>query len=78
MPTLTKKQAEAIVELLANAGYLDDADELLGDRLSDQGHEETLKFATTLNEIVVMVNEVVGADDQIKNDFVQELDDFVN
>ena len=57
--------AQIVAELLTNAGYLDDADEILGDRLDDDGEEETLGFADRLDQLITDVNSVLPKDERI-------------
>jgi len=49
-------QANTIVSLMSNAGYLDDADELFYDMAMNDTPENVLAFANSLDELIAEVN----------------------
>lgn len=59
------QHANIIAEMITNAGYIDDADELLGDRLEEAGYEDTMIFADELDQLIAAVNESLHSDSQL-------------
>ena len=59
------QHANIITELLTNAGYIDDADELLGDLIGEIGVEDAMVFADELDELIAAVNEAVSEDQRL-------------
>lgn len=59
------EQAQLIAELLCNAGWLDDADELLGGLIDDAGEDQALKKAQEVDRLIVTINRVLPQDEQI-------------
>ncbi len=70
--------ASLIEELMCNAGYMDDADELLGDLMDHEGKDAAIKKAETLNELVSLINPFLPEAEHIKVDFVDEVNSIVN
>lgn len=58
------EHARIIVELMTNAGYLDDADELVADRIENdpEGVEE---FVSNFDTLITEVNAALPKDEQI-------------
>jgi hypothetical protein len=54
--TLTKQNAELIYELLANAGWVDDADENLAYIVDDEGKKAAKQKMKEVNELITMIN----------------------
>jgi hypothetical protein len=54
--TMNKQNAELIVELLANAGWLDDADENLAYLFEDEGAEGIRQKANQLQSLLDLIN----------------------
>jgi hypothetical protein len=54
--TMNKQNAELIVELLANAGWLDDADENLAYLFEDEGAEGIRQKANQLQKLLDLIN----------------------
>ena len=54
--TLTKQNAELIYELLANAGWMDDADELLADTVDNEGVEVAEQKMKEVNDLIFLIN----------------------
>lgn len=59
-------KAQVIAELITNAGYIDDADELFADRVNEQADEEVREFATNLDFLINEVNSFLGEYDQLE------------
>lgn len=58
--TLTKENAELIYELLCNAGWQDDEDELLAYIVEDQGKEEAKKKMKEVNDLITLINPLLN------------------
>ena len=54
--TLTKQNAELVYELLCNAGWMDDADELLADIVDNEGVEVAEQKMKEVNELISLIN----------------------
>ena len=54
--TMNKQNAELIVELLANAGWIDDADENLAYLFEDEGAEGIRQKANQLQSLLDLIN----------------------
>ncbi len=54
--TLTKQNAELIYELLTNAGWMDDADELLADLVDNEGVEVAEQKMKEVNDLISLIN----------------------
>lgn len=67
--------AQIFAELLTNAGYVDDADELFADRLQEQTPEEVLQFASDMDDMIAEANSVLPDDEKIelKRSMVEEV-----
>ena len=58
---MTKEQGELFVELLTNAGWLDDADEIIADMLSNDEPVENVRAKCKLIDTTLdQVNELTG------------------
>lgn len=51
-----KRAAPLIAELLANAGWLDDGDELIADHLEHDGYESAMAKAIEVEALVEAIN----------------------
>jgi len=73
------QQASLIAELLSNAGWLDDGDELFLDHLDGLGIELTKQKAKTIDSLIKQINVLVPDDEKIseKVSFVDLLDDII-
>jgi hypothetical protein len=72
--TLTKQNAELIYELLTNAGWMDDADELLADVVDGEGKEAAIEKMNEINNLINMINPLLDrplrlVDEDIENDY---------
>ena len=72
--TLTKQNAELIYELLTNAGWMDDADELLADVVDSDGKEAAIEKMNEINNLINMINPLLDrplrlVDEDIENDY---------
>ena len=54
--TLTKQTAELVYELLTNAGWMDDADELLADLVDNEGVEVAEQKMKEVNDLISLIN----------------------
>jgi hypothetical protein len=54
--TLTKQNAELIYELLTNAGWMDDADELLADIVDNEGKKAAKQKMKEVNGLISFIN----------------------
>jgi len=54
--TLTKQNAELIYELLTNAGWMDDADEILADLVDNEGVEVAEQKMKEVNGLISLIN----------------------
>ncbi len=54
--TMNKQNAELIVELLTNAGWMDDADENLAYLYDDEGEEGVRQKANQLQSLLDLIN----------------------
>ena len=59
------QHAAIIGEMITNAGYIDDADELLSERIGEVGYEDTMVFADELDQLIAAVNEAMHGDFQL-------------
>lgn len=63
---MLKDEASLIAELLTNAGWVDDADELLGDMLDNgMSREDVLARAKIVDNLVAKVNAALPPDERI-------------
>jgi hypothetical protein len=71
--------ASLISELLYNAGWIDDGDELLLDHLDGLGVAETREKAVTIDAVVVEINALVSENEQIRmtQTFVETLEEII-
>ena len=72
--TLTKQNAELIYELLTNAGWMDDADELLADVVDGEGKEAAIEKMNEINNLINMINPLLDhplrlVDEDIENEY---------
>lgn len=72
--TLTKQNAELIYELLTNAGWMDDADELLADVVDSEGKEAAIEKMNEINNLINMINPLLDkplrlVDEDIENEY---------
>ena len=72
--TLTKQNAELIYELLTNAGWMDDADELLADVVDSDGKEAAIEKMNEINNLINMINPLLDrplrlVDEDIENEY---------
>ena len=72
--TLTKQNAELIYELLTNAGWMDDADELLADVVDGEGKEAATEKMNEINNLINMINPLLDhplrlVDEDIENEY---------
>ena len=54
--TMTKDNAFLIYELLTNAGWMDDADELLADIVDNEGKEAAVEQMNNVNNLITLIN----------------------
>ena len=71
---MTKQNAELIYELLTNAGWMDDADELLADVVDSDGKEAAVEKMNEINNLINMINPLLSkplrlVDEDIENDY---------
>lgn len=72
-PMLTQTEAEVIKGLLANAGWLDDADELIADEYDDCGLAGVTNTVKTTQNLIDKVNMFLPESEQITVDLGSEL-----
>ena len=71
--TLTKENAELIMEGLAGTGWLDDADENLAYIVEDEGKEAAEKKMAEVNDLILLINPLL---DQPFCIIDEDLDDY--
>lgn len=70
------EHARIIVELMTNAGYVDDADEILGDRVDNDTPENTQQFVTNFDELIAEVNSALPVEERITLNMQKEYDNL--
>jgi hypothetical protein len=68
---LTRKHASLIIELITNAGYVDDGDEILGQIADESGLSAALEQAKVLDELVAICNPLLPKGERIDGEFVK-------
>jgi hypothetical protein len=71
--TLLKQNAELIYELLCNAGWLDDADELLAYIVEEEGKGAAEQKMAEVNDLINLINPLL---DEPLNKIDEDLDTY--
>jgi hypothetical protein len=69
--TMTKQNAELIYELLTNAGWMDDADELLADVVDGEGKEAAIEKMNEINNLINMINPLLDKPLRLVNEDIE-------
>jgi hypothetical protein len=80
--TLTKQNAELIYELLCNAGWMDDADELLAYIVEEEGKEEAVEQMNNVNSLITLINPLLDdplnlIDEDLEDNEDESLKDYM-
>lgn len=74
---IKRRHAELISELLSNAGYLDDGDEILADRAREDGKKAAMRQARHLDQVIALINPLLKEEERIGGTkFVKIVEEF--
>ncbi len=76
---MTKTHAQLIMMLLTNAGYLDDADELIADQFENDENapDSVFEFCTNMDSLIAEVNAALPEDERTDLNMVKEYNDYL-
>ena len=72
---MTKENAFLIYELLCNAGWLDDADELLAYTVDEEGKEAAVEQMNNVNNLIKLINPLLDKPLDLIDEDLEEYDE---